>query len=293
MSLTIKKPNIYQYFNYREYLAKLFEYYKSISSVFSHRYIVLKAGFKSPSALRNVINGKRHLSLESAEKFATAFKLEKKEKEYFVALVKFNTAKSEIEKERYFEELLKLRVASPPHKLTDEQLEILGKWWNVVIREITGLPDFRNSSLWISRIIEPSIPPKEVAKSLNLLKKYGLIRKTEKGWEPTSKTLQTAPEVHHHYARQFHKEMIQLGIEAISRFNPELREISSTTLRISKEDIPRVKKLLQNFRLQLLDFAASSENADQIYQLNFQFFPLVKIDRPKRFKKDKNRKSEL
>ncbi len=287
MTAQSEKPNIYSFFNYREYLLALFNHHKATYPVFSHRFIVSKAGFKSPNSLKNVINGGRNLSLEGAERFAEAFKLEKKERIFFIALVKFNTARSQIEKERYLAELIKLRKISLPARLKDDQLEILNKWWHVAIREITALPDFKNSSVWVSRMLTPSIDRKDAAASLNLLKRSGLIRKTERGWKPAEKTMQSAPEVRHVYAARFHREMIGLGMDAISRFAPELREISGTTLRLSRSDVPRVKTLLQNFQRQVLDFAAGSQDADQVYQINFQFFPLVKPDRPNHLKKGK------
>jgi uncharacterized protein (TIGR02147 family) len=285
------KPNIYTYFNYREYLSALFNYHKALSPVFSHRYIVSKAGFKSPNSLKNVINGERHLSLDGAERFARAFKMDDKERYYFISLVRFNTARSQKEKERCLAELLKLRNSSLPARLKDEQFEILNAWWHTAIREVTALPDFKNSSVWISRILEPPIDRKDAAESLELLKRTGFLHKTENGWKPAEKTMQSDPEVTHVYAAGFHRKMIELGKEAISRFSHELREISSTTLRFSGNDIPRIKTLLQNFRRQLLDFAAGSKDADQVYQLNFQFFPLVKTDRPSRVKKREADKS--
>jgi uncharacterized protein (TIGR02147 family) len=287
MAIKSNKPNIYSFFNYREYLLALFNYHKALSPVFSHRYIVSKAGFKSPNSLKNVIDGERNLSLEGAERFAEAFKMEKKERFFFITMVKFNTAKSQSEKDRYLSELIKLRKFSLPANLNDDQMEILNKWWHVAIREIIALPDFKNSSIWVSRILTPSIDRKDAAISLNLLKRLGFIRKTENGWEPVEKTMQSAPEIRHAYGARFHREMMRLGMEAISRFAPNLREISGTTLRLSGSDVPRVKTLLQNFQRQLLDFAASSQDADQIYQLNFQFFPLVKPDRPNRIQKEK------
>jgi uncharacterized protein (TIGR02147 family) len=284
MPETINRPNIYTFFNYREYLSALFNYNKAISPVFSHRYIVSKAGFKSPNSLKNVINGERHLSVEGAERFAAAFKMEKKERIFFISMVKFNTAQSPAEKEQCLADLLKLRQSSSPADINDAQMEILSKWWHIAIREITALPDFKNSSLWISRVLTPPITHGDAGASLRLLKKLGFIRKTKDGWKPVEKTMQSDPEVSHVYAARFHREMIRLGMESISRFKHDLREISGTTLRLSRHDIPRVKTFIQNFRRQLLDFAASSESADQVYQLNFQFFPLVKPERPSRVK---------
>jgi uncharacterized protein (TIGR02147 family) len=238
--------------------------------------------------LKNVINGERHLSLEGAERFATAFKLEEKERRFFVLMVKFNTTESQQEKEVCFNELLNLRKSCSAALLKDEQIEILSRWYHVAVREITALPDFRNSSLWISRILTPPITHSEAAQSLRLLKKLGFIKKTERGYEPVEQVIQSDPELYHVYASMFHREMIRLGMESISRFPHEVREISGTTLRISKSDVTRVKKLLQNFRKQLLDFAAGSQDPDQVYQMNFQFFPVVKPERPQRIKKGKS-----
>jgi uncharacterized protein (TIGR02147 family) len=241
MENSVNKPNIYSYFNYREYLSALFNYNKALSPVFSHRYIVGKAGYKSPNSLKIVINGERHLSLEGAERFATAFKLEEKERRFFVLMVKFNTTESQQEKEVCFNELLNLRKSCSAALLKDEQIEILSRWYHVAVREITALPDFRNSSLWISRILTPPITHSEAAQSLRLLKKMGFIKKTERGYEPVEQVIQSDPELYHVYASMFHREMIRLGMESISRFPHEVREISGTTLRISKSDVTRVK----------------------------------------------------
>ncbi len=281
-----EKPNIFSYFNYREYFAALFKYSKEINPIFSHRYLVSKAGYKSPNSLKNVINGERHLSIQGVERFGKAFKLSNDERNYLITLARFNTANSQKEKERWLAELFKLRKTSLPVSLKDEQLEIMRDWWHIAIREITALPDFKNSSHWVSRVLMPEISREEASSSLRLLKKLKLIRKTKNGWEPVENKLQTNSEVKHVLASKFHEDMIQLGKESITRFPHSFREISGTTLRISEKDISRVKSLLQNFRKQLLEFAETSEDADQIFQLNFQFFPLVKPERPKRLKKN-------
>lgn len=284
MSNSAAKPDIYLYFNYREYLSALFKYNKAINPVFSHRYIVSKAGFKSPNSLKNVINGERHISIEGAERFALAFKMDDQERRYFIALVKFNSTDTSSEKERCLSELMTLRSASLPARLSQDQMNILSAWWHVAIREMVALPDFKNSPLWVSRVLIPAISHADAAASLRMLKKTGFIRKTAGGWEPVDKSMKTDAEVKHVYAGKFHREMIELGRASIGRFTHDKREVSGTTMRIAKDDVPKIKALLQHFRRQLLDFAVNSESADQVYQLNFQFFPLVRPARPSRLK---------
>jgi uncharacterized protein (TIGR02147 family) len=211
--------------------------------------------------------------------------MEEGEQAYFFVLMRFNTISSAKEKERCLAELLRLRKSAMPVGLKGKQMGILSAWWHVAIREMTALPDFKNSSAWVSHTLVPLIERNQAAASLRMLKKLGFIRKTQNGWKPVEPAMQTDPEVHHFHVSRFHREMIKLGMDALSRFSPDLREISGTTMRLAKRDVPGAKTMLQYFHRQMLDFASNSQDADQVYQLNFQFFPLVSPDRPRRAKK--------
>jgi len=280
----MRPPNIYKYYDYRAFLKDLFLFKKKHNGVFSNRYIIKKAGYKSPTAFKHVIDGKRNLSLESAQNFAEAFKIHGKELEYFLKLVLFNQGKSLAEKERHFKELAELQKIESPSLLNKSQYQVLAKWWHLAIREIIALPDAKNSSKWIGKILKPEIAPEEVKKSLRLLKKFGFIKKEKRKWVPIHKTLMTTPQVHSVLAAEFHRQMIDLGKESITGFPTELREISGTTLRVSIEDRNRVADLIRDFRKKILQLATVSKNADQIYQMNFQFFPLVQEKRKRRMK---------
>ncbi len=277
-----EKPDIFKYFDYQKFLSDLFDYNKKRKPVFSHRYIVYKAGFKSPNVLKRVIDKTKNLSIDGAVRFATAFKLEEFEKKYFLAMVRFNTATALKEKEKYLIELMYLRKFDVPARISDEYFEIFEKWWHIAIREIVSLADYKHSSKWISRALEPSISPEEAEQSLALLKKLGLIKKIDNVWMPVDKAIKTDAQVRSIKVAQYHREMIRLGGEAITRFPSEEREISGTTLRIAQQDVDKYKGLLREFRQKLLGLAVESENADQVYQLNFQFFPVVKTQRPQR-----------
>ena len=272
-------PNIFGYYDYRKYLKDLIAFEKENNSVFSNRYIVQKAGFKSPTALKHVVDGKRNLSLEAANRFAAAFKLEGIRRHYFLTLVLFNQTSSLGERERYLNELSELRMAENPSRLDEEKYDVLSKWYFLAIKEIVELPDFRNSTKWVSRVLCPQIPVQEVADALSLLKKLGLIDKNEGKLRSVEKTLATDENVRSVKAADYHRQMIQLGAESITRFGSKEREISGTTLRIARQDVDAIVALLKDFRRKVLSLASNSANSDQVYQLNFQFFPLVHTER--------------
>ena len=280
---TIKQPsispNIFEYYDYRKYLTDLVMFEKQRCPVFSNRYIVQKAGFKSPTALKHVIDGKRNMSLETANRFASALKIEGIKRHYFLTLVLFNQTVSLAEREKYLNELIELKRAENPSRLDEERYDVLSRWYYLAVREIVELPDYRNSTKWISRVLCPQISLKEAADAIQLLKSLGLIEKIDGKFCPVEKTLATDERVHSVKAVEYHRQMIGLGAESMTRFPSEEREISGTTLRIAGEDVQNIKMLLKEFRKKVLNLAANSANADQIYQLNFQFFPLAATDR--------------
>lgn len=281
-----EKPDIFSYYDYRLFLKDFVAFERQRSSVFSHRYIVQKAGFKSPTALKHVIDGKRNLSLEAANKFASALKIEGIPRHYFLTLVLFNQSGSLAEQEKYLNELIELKCAENPSRIGEEHFDVLSQWYHLAIREIVGLPDFRNSAKWISRVLCPQITSFEASQSLLLLKKLGFIAKIDGRLQSTDRTLATDKQVHSVKAIEFHRQMIQRGVEAITRFESGSREISGTTLCISRQDVQNVKVLLREFRKKMLTLAANSLDADQVYQLNFQFFPLVVPDRAGRLQEE-------
>jgi len=273
-----KQPDIFDYYNYRSYLRDLVDFKRIATPAFSHRFIVQKAGFKSPTALKHVIDGKRNLSLEAANQFAGALKIEGIPRHYFLTMVLFNQSTSIEEQERYLNELIELKRSESPTRIEDDQFEVLSKWYHLAIRELTELPDFKNSPAWIAHALCPSITPLEASESLRLLERCGLLVKDGRKLTPANRTITADPQVHSVKLAAFHRQMIALGSDAITAFESEKREISGTTLRISLQDVENIRMLLRDFRKKLLALAAHSAEANQVYQFNMQFFPLVITD---------------
>ncbi len=52
-------PNIFNYMDYREFLEDFYDEQKSANKAFSYQYFANKAGFKSKSFIKLVIDGKK------------------------------------------------------------------------------------------------------------------------------------------------------------------------------------------------------------------------------------------
>jgi uncharacterized protein (TIGR02147 family) len=70
--------------------------------------------------------------------------------------------------------------------------------------------------------------------------------------------------------------MITIARESMDRFPSEIRDISSVTMSISDECFALIKKEVQQMRKRVLELVKIDTNPNNVYQLNFQFFPLVK-----------------
>jgi uncharacterized protein (TIGR02147 family) len=74
----------------------------------------------------------------------------------------------------------------------------------------------------------------------------------------------------------YHKQVSRLAEAAHDRSPREERDISALTLGISAEDFAAIKGRIQAFRKEIMEMALASKDADRVYQLNFQFFPVGK-----------------
>src|SRR3989339_1594720 len=113
---------LFDYVDYREFLKDYYEFKKLTQAGFSHRYFLAKAGLKGPNFLKNVIDRKKSLSSISIPQFAKALELNKKESEYFAALVLFNQAKQISRKQFYFNQLSEFATQSNAQQIQKNQM---------------------------------------------------------------------------------------------------------------------------------------------------------------------------
>lgn len=100
--------NLFQYLDYRDFLRDWLVSAKK-NYGFSYRVFSRRAGLKSPSLYKMVMDGQRDLIEGSLHKFLEGLSLTVKEKAYFATLVLYNQARTEEHKERYLGRIRSLR----------------------------------------------------------------------------------------------------------------------------------------------------------------------------------------
>jgi len=69
---------------------------------------------------------------------------------------------------------------------------------------------------------------------------------------------------------------MRMGMEAIDRYPHQERDISTMSVGISEESFKKIAEIIAGCRKAIANIAAADQNADCVYQVNFQVFPLSK-----------------
>lgn len=265
---------IFNYTDYRTFLRDFFNNKKQEASYFSLRNISSKIGMRSSGYLSMIINGQRNLSNSNAKKLAQVLKLSQKEQDYFYTLILFNQAKDHSEKEQYYSKLK--RAADPASIVKKENHIFYEKWYYSAIRELISIYTITDENIKnSSKLLNPEISESDFKKGLNILLQTGLAIKDETGrYKRKNSLISSSTDLKSFTIHKFQKETMNLASEALDRFEKDKRELSTLTMSIDHEAYKKIIEKSSAFRKDIMEIAASTNNASQIYQLNLQIFPL-------------------
>jgi uncharacterized protein (TIGR02147 family) len=275
--------SLFDYSDYRAFLADYFAFQKERKPSFSYRSFSNRAGFKSRDFIYKVIHGKKNLSQSSIVMVALAMGLGKKETEYFEALVGFNQAKNHRERDFHYEKMVHLNrnrvsVVEDRSMITPEHYAFFSEWYHTAVRSLVDLVPFSGDYVDLAKKLYPAITPSQARKSIALLKKIGFIVRQKNGtWTINQKALKTGEEVRKHAMDGLFKSFMGLAERALEEVPRERRNMSGLTLGISAAAYEEIVEKIQKFRAEIAGIADRDDAADRVYQLNLQLFPLSKI----------------
>lgn len=274
MEPTPPKPTrIYEYQDFRQYLQDRYEVRKKENPAFSLRYIAGKAGI-DPGTLSRVMKGERKVDSRVVGRLAQALGLSGDEKKYFENLAFFSQAKSQTEKNHFYEKLLKL-MGGMVRTLEERQYEYYRNWYHVALRELLNVHDFRGDFNELARLLRPSIQPQQARRAVKLLVEAGLVEKDDDGrYKLTEMLISSGETISTMMADNFHTAMGELALRAIQEMDPDDRGFSALTLSLSKDGLQSVNAALGRFRRQVMEIARRDTRVNGVYQMNFQVFPL-------------------
>jgi uncharacterized protein (TIGR02147 family) len=280
MNRTVRKNtriSIFEYVDYRFFLTDYVDQEKEVTRGFTFRSFARKAGL-SASLLKDILSKRQNLTLTAMHKYAAAMKLVSKEIAYFEALVGFNNAATNSEKNRYFGEMVRLRGRSAVKFLDSQQYEYFSEWYHAVVRELVTHAGMGCDPVAISRRIVPAVTVAKVRKSIQLLKDLGLIFESADGtWQAADKVVSSEYEIRSVALKNYHIGMLERAVDSLENCPSEKREFQGLTLSASRETFERMKERIRSFTDELLAMAAAEKKeAEEVYQINLQMFPFTR-----------------
>jgi uncharacterized protein (TIGR02147 family) len=269
--------SVFEYIDYRRFLKDFYDDAKKTRKYFSYRFFALRAGVNAPILLKMVIDGKRNLSSKTIDKFIKGVGLKEKEAVFFRNLVRFNQAKSSLEKQEYYRVLKSMSDQVPQHLMEDDHFDYYDKWYVSAIREGICQHDYHDNWDMVAKSVYPEISPDDAQKAVAWLCAHGLLNKKKNGrCEQTHKAITTRSEVKSMVVRNFNRVMIRLAERSLDDFPVEERYASGITVGLTKEAYAMIESEIEGFRDRVVKIVDSLDQSDSVYQVNIQMFPLMK-----------------
>jgi uncharacterized protein (TIGR02147 family) len=268
--------SVFDFLDYRQYLAEYYRFKKSVNKHFSYRLIADKAGIPSTGYFSEVLSGRRNLTRSKIPKMAAALGLSEKEHAYLSILVDFNHAKTESAKQVLYASLVRAMPLSV-QRLKSSQWEYFSKWYHIAVREALAIHPVGEDCEGLATLLRPAITVPQAKASVRLLQGLGLIAKDKDGfWRATHVSLLSQKdESSALMVRSFQSEMIGLAQSALQTVPREEREISCVTMSVSGPGLDRIKDVLKETHKRILEIVQADTAEDRVVQMNIQVFPIT------------------
>lgn len=274
------KVDVFAFRDYRAFLRAFRERERGEKDGFSPSEFAKRAGIRSPSYLKLVIDGRRNLTPDLAHRFGQACGLRDDMLAYFCALVAFNQAKTARERGLHYATLCGFKRFRASHRLESAQSAYHSEWYIPAIYELCGCADFDEDPRAIAKRLLPPILPKQAREALQVLSELGLLLRAPDGRLKPAESIVATPEgpLGHHIV-EYHRTMMRRAADALDHVPREEREIASLTIAVSERRMRELKAELEAFRHALAARYQADPAAERVVQLNLQLFPLSKKKR--------------
>ncbi len=160
--------------------------------------------------------------------------------------------------------------------LSVDQFTLISEWYHFAILELLTLKNAKQEMRWLAQSL--GITVFQVRLALSRLERLGYLQKVGTNYQ-VLKPKTSVPTSRAHRSLFLHqKQMMKRAEEAMYKTDPlsfENREISGMTMAISRDKVQIAKRKIKKFKRDM-EKLLSNGDCDDVFQLNIQFFSLLK-----------------
>ncbi len=217
----------------------------------------------SPSALSEILNGKRFISKKLAKNICDKLLLSPEESQHVLSL--FPDKKSKLGKLKNNSSI----------QLTIDQFYIISDWYHFAIISLLETEKAKDDPSWIAKRL--GIKTQEARTALERLERLEMLERDNKDkLKPTGTSFCTTDGISNTAIRKSHSQSLDLAKRSLDEDDVSIRNFSNMTMAIDPQKLPTAKKMINQFQNTLCAFLESGEKKE-VYNISVQLFPITKI----------------
>lgn len=201
----------------------------------------------SPSALSQVLSGKRELGKKSQSKV--------------YKFLNYTSSLPSVKKSK------KKKI-----KLEEEVFQVISNWLSFAILSLGETSQNLHNASKIASLL--SVPAEKVNKAFTRLRNLGIIEIKNGRYHQVISPFKTSDDIPSNAIKKFHRSVLNLALEKLDLIAPKDREFRSLTLAINSKHFSQAKELTRKY-FQDMESLLENGKKDAVYQLNLQMFPLI------------------
>ena len=276
---------VFDYQDFRQFLKDRIEKLRTENHKLSIREILRRIKCSSPSYYKEVIiDAKKNMSGATARRFASYLQLSADETDYFILLMQYNQSKTELEKLHFFEKLLHFRKKpiTEEHTLHLGEYGYMADWENTVIRELLPLlSSFGNRNgeerTDLAQLLRMKITDRQIDDAIQLLERLKFIKKNKTGnYAKTDAAIKTDKKTPAAFRALC--QFMDFGKSIINTTDPQFRLFKIAVMGMNSENYAVIENKINEVCREIVSIAGtSSSEADRLYAMNIQFYPLTRL----------------
>lgn len=240
----------------------------------------------SKSFLSRIFSGERPLSMKLAVQISAALDLsEAQSRQMLLSVVQASTKNAKISRkvkahlEQSLAEDAELAEGDILYTTVEiEHFKAMANWHHLALLNIVTMKNFKSQPSVIAKQL--GITTVEVKEAIDRLIGLGLLSEVDGALKRSTKNMYFKTHKSEYAVRHFHNQMINKAKEELKNtaqkdFNNRL--INGITFSCGKEQIELIKEKIDQFQDEILKLASAGER-EELYQMNIQYFPLIKSD---------------
>lgn len=218
-------------------------------------------------ALSSIMNGKRNVSRDLAEKITRKLLIDPQKRAEILALFP--------EKRKYRTLAEQIENVEPKYlEIEASSFRLMAEWEHFAVLSLIKTKDFKNSNEWIASRL--GITVNRATEVVERLLTLGFLKKNKGKLERVESNIRSSDDTVDMSVRKSHEENLELAKESLHRDSIKERDFTSITMAIDPSKMNLAKEMIRKFQDDLADVMTTGE-LSEVYRLAIQLFPLTKL----------------